>query len=164
MTGPAEYAPYNNKTAKADAEKIKRNLKGLYLKLKAQSNETEAQVSVALKLKTDLHLDRLSEKFTLTLATMGAMTEDVTKLLNLGEPDDSQALKDYETLEKKFGELSVVVKNAEGEIGEAIASRQPAAPAVVPLDQGARGPAQIIANDHRSAQGGYRVNIPWLEP
>ena len=61
MTGPAEYAPYNNKTAKADAEKIKRNLKGLYLKLKAQSNETEAQVSVALKLKTDLHLDRLSE-------------------------------------------------------------------------------------------------------
>ena len=143
MTGPAEYAPYNNKTAKADAEKIKRNLKGLYLKLKAQSNETEAQVSVALKLKTDLHLDRLSEKFTLTLATMGAMTEDVTKLLNLGEPDDSQALKDYESLEKKFGELSVVVKNAEGEIGEAIASRQPA----VPLDQGARGPGSIKAND-----------------
>ena len=160
MTNGEDFAPYIHKTAKADAERIKRNLKGQYLKLKVQNDETEAQMNVALRLKTDLHLERLSEQFKLSRAFMRAMTDDVSKLLSLGEPDNSQAMQDYRSWEKEFKELSISVKNAEGEIGEAIANRQPA----VPLDQGARGPAQIIANDHRSAQGGYRVDIPWLEP
>ena len=89
---PEEYAPYIHKTAKADAEKLKRNLKGLYVKLKVQSVETESQVDVAIRLKRKLHLDRLAEKFVLAMATMGSMTEDVSKLITLGEPEDSEAM------------------------------------------------------------------------
>ena len=143
MTNGEDFAPYIHKTAKADAERIKRNLKGQYLKLKVQNDETEAQMNVALRLKTDLHLERLSEQFKLSRAFMRAMTDDVSKLLSLGEPDNSQTMQDYGSWEKEFKELSISVKNAEGEIGEAIANRQPA----VPPDQGARGPAQIKAND-----------------
>ena len=95
MTNGEDFAPYIHKTAKADAEKIKRNLKGQYLKLKVQNDETEAQMNVALRLKTDLHLERLSEQFKLSRAFMRAMTDDVSKLLSLGEPDNSQVMQDY---------------------------------------------------------------------
>ena len=96
---PEEYAPYIHKTAKADAEKIIRNLKGLHRELKAQSTETESQITVALKLKTQLHLDRLSEKFALSNATMATMTTNVSKLISLGEPEESPTMQLFDSWE-----------------------------------------------------------------
>ena len=97
--GDEEFAPYTNKTAKVKADKYKNHLRGLYLKLKAQNAETESQMSVALKLKTELHLNRLVENFALSRATMAAIVEDVAELTYLGEPDDSDAMKTYESCE-----------------------------------------------------------------
>ena len=102
MTNPEDYAPYNNKTAKENAEKIIKRLKGLYLKLKTQNFEAESQVSVALKLKTDLHVNRLTEKFELSNATWTTITDDVSKLMSFGEPEDSPAMKLYGTWKKTF--------------------------------------------------------------
>ena len=146
--GDEEFAPYTNKTAKVKADKYKNHLRGLYLKLKAQNAETESQMSVALKLKTELHLNRLVENFALSRATMAAIVEDVAELTYLGEPDDSDAMKTYESWDKKFKELSTSVKDAEGSIGEAIANRQPVqAAAVAVADEGARRPNLPKAND-----------------
>ena len=143
----AEYAPYIHKTAKADAEKFIRTLKGLYLELKAQITETESQVSVALRLKTDLHLKRLADKFGKSEATMETITKGISKLISLGEPDESPAMQTYQFWEKKFEELSTKVKDAEGEIGEAIAVHQQPAPPVAQTEQGAARPGMIKAND-----------------
>ena len=142
-----DYAPYIHKTAKADAEKLIRNLKGLHRKLKAQNTETESQVSVAQKLKTDLHLNRLAENFAKSKATMETMTNDVSKLISLGEPEDSDAMTLFNSWEKEFQELSTRVKDAETEIGEAVAARQQPVPPVAQAEQGAPRPGMIKAND-----------------
>ena len=150
MAGPGDeedFAPYSNKTAKANAEKIIRNLRGHYLKLKSQNSETENQVSVALELKTDLHLKRLLENFALSKATMATITDDISKLMGLGEPDGSPALTNFGSWETKFDQLSKKVKDAEVEIGKAMAARQPLVPQEVQADQGARRPPSIKAND-----------------
>ena len=90
------------------------------LELKAQNFEVDNQVSVALKLKTDLHVNRLAQKFELSNATWTTITKDVSKLVSLGEPEGSTAMTLYGTWEKQFQELSTKVNEAEGEIGEAI--------------------------------------------
>ena len=125
-----DFAPYNNKTAKENAEKTIKKLKGLHRELKAQNFEAESQVTVALKLKTQLHLDRLSETFALSNATMTTMTKDVSKLISLGEPENSTTMQLFDSWEKEFQKLSTRVKDAEAEIGEAIAERQQTVPPV----------------------------------
>ena len=142
-----DFAPYNNKTAKENAEKTIKKLKGLYLELKAQIFEAESQVSLALKLKTDLHVNRLTERFKLCNYTWTTITKDVSKLVSLGEPEGSTAMTLYGTWEKQFQELSTKVNEAEGEIGEAIAERQLQAPPVAQAERGAPRPGMIKAND-----------------
>ena len=142
-----DFAPYNNKTAKENAEKTIKKLKGLYVELEAQNFEAESQVSVALKLKTDLHVNRLAQKFELSNATWTTITKDISKLTSLGEPEGSAAMTLYETWKTEFRKLSTKVKDAETEIGEAIAERQQPAPPGAQAEQGAPRPGMIKAND-----------------
>ena len=146
--GNQDFAPYSSNTAKQNAEKIKNNLRGLYLKLKSQNDDTESQISVAQKLKTDLHLKRLVENFALSKATMAEILEEMGKLMRLNEPNDSDAMQEYNTYDQSFKELRTKVSDAETEIGEAMAQavqqQQAAAAAATPS---AQKPGQIKAND-----------------
>ena len=121
MTNDENFAPYSSKTAKQNAEKHKNNLRRLYLKLRSQNDDTECQISVAQKLKTDLHLKRLVDNFALSKATMAEIVEEIGKLMLLNEPNDSDAMQEYNTCDESFKELRTKVSEAETEIGEAMA-------------------------------------------
>ena len=148
MTGNDEFGPYGSKTAKQNAEKLKNHLRSLYVKLKSRNKETENEISVALELKTDLHLKRLVDTFALSKATIAEIVEDVGKLICLNEPDDSAAMQEYNSWDRQFTELSEKVRDAESKIGKAMAEavrQQPAA--VAAAAPGAQRPNLIKAND-----------------
>ena len=145
MTNADEnFAPYSSKTAKQNADKIKNNLRRLYLKLRSQNNETDKEISVALELKTDLHLKRLVDTFALSKATIVEIVEEVGKLICLNEPDDSLAMQEYNSWNNRFEELSKKVKDAESEIGKAMAEAAQQQQAVAgPAQPGAQRPNLI---------------------
>ena len=148
MTNEDEFAPYASKAKKAEAEKIKNNLRSLYLKLESQNGVAKSQVSVALELKTDVHLKRLVDNFDLSKATMAEIVEDVGKLMRLNEPDESAAMQEFRSQKQTFEQLLTKVTDAETEIGKAMAAavqQQPAAAAAAA--PGAQRPNLIKAND-----------------
>ena len=121
MTNEDEFAPYASKAKKAEAEKIKNNLRSLYLKLESQNGAARSQVSVALELKTDVHLKRLVDNFDLSRATMAEIVEDAGKLMRLNEPDESAAMQEFRSQKQTFEQLLTKVTDAETEIGKAMA-------------------------------------------
>ena len=72
--------PYGTTTNENKAKKLKNLLKGLYTTLERQQKGADKQVTVALELKTDLHIQRVLERFAEVAATMDKVTGNVADL------------------------------------------------------------------------------------
>ena len=112
--------PYGTTTNENKAKKLKNLLKGLYTTLERQQKGADKQVTVALELKTDLHIQRVLERFAEVAATMDKVTGNVADLQALGEPDGSDTLTAFESWKTTISELEDKVNQAEIDIRKEI--------------------------------------------
>ena len=119
MTNGSEDAPphpYGTATNEKTAKKLKNQIKGHYITLESQQQETDRQVAVAMELKTDLHIQRVLQRFDECKATMGKVTSAIADLVALGEPDGSDTLTAFESWKTTISELEDKVNQAEIDI------------------------------------------------
>ena len=83
--------------------------------LRTRCADTTNQVSVARKLKTDLHVTRMRDLHDKCESTMTEINTEIATLIPLGEPDTT--LTQYDDWEKLYTKVSKDVKDAEEEIG-----------------------------------------------
>ena len=150
MTNESEDAvpphPYGTATNKKNAEKLKNQLRGLYTTLESQRKDTDKQVTVALELKTDLHIQRVLERYAACKATRDKVTDKIAELQALGEPDGTQTMNDFQSWQNTISELEDKVNQAEIDIQKEIkAQAQVATPLGAPNDT--RRPPLPKAND-----------------